>query len=252
MTTMKKYIIMLFVLSVFASCEEFTNSADESKVTFLPKIEMNGSSSVELSCTATGYTDPGVIATEGGDEIEVDKDITGQYFGSATVDGPDTYEISYSAINKDGIPGSSFRSVFWPECNGDMVNSIAGMYKASILRTRPTTGATVNYTTLALGPIFIRDLGNDMYQLSDAIGGFYEYGPNYGYGYHYAATGMVVTANDIPSNDFTHDEIIGVGDFGGELEMTSFSVDAATKTITFSVAWSFNYVFDVKLTQYTP
>ncbi|PKQ45442.1 BT_2262 family domain-containing protein [Confluentibacter flavum] len=244
-----KLIYIFSILGLFlTSCDpsvESPGESDASFVTYLPLITLEGGD-VTLDCDASTYTDPGAVASAGGNEIELFTSVNGIYFGGNTVDGPDTYSITYSAFNDDEIPAAGFRTVIWPACNGDLVNSIAGMYTASILRTA-TSGATVNYTTRAFGPYFIIDLGGGVYQLSDAIGGFYEYG--YGYGPDYAATGLTVTANNIATNDFTHDDVIGVGAFGGSLNMTDFSVNPVTKTIEFATDWSFGYVFEVTLTQ---
>lgn len=248
---MKNYKILLYTFSILGlfltSCDTDDEVLDKSNVTFLPKITLEGSSNLVLDCDTETYTDPGAIAEAGGSEIDLTTTVQGLYFGGTSVDGPDKYSVTYSALNADEIPAAAFRSVIWPACNGDLVTDISGMYTASILRTRPTTGATVNFTADAFGPYFIIDLGGGVYQLSDAIGGFYEFG--YGYGPAYAATGMTVTANNIATNDFTHEDVIGVGAFGGELEMDSFSVNSATKTIKFTSSWSFNYVFEVTLTQ---
>ncbi len=251
---MKNYKLILFTFSIIGliitSCDpsvEAPGAEDESQVTYLPKITLNGESEVVLDCSTTSYTDPGAIAEAAGSEIELNSSLTGIYFGSSSIDMPDLYSIAYSAYNEDGIPAAEFRYIEWPACNGDMVTNISGMYTASILRTQPSSGNTVNYTTEAYGPYFIIDLGGDIYQLSDAIGCFYEYG--YGYGPDYAATGMTITANDIASNDFTHDDVIGVGLFGGALNMTDFSVNPTNKTIEFTTEWSFGYIFEVTLTQ---
>ena len=237
------YIIPIFGL-VMTSCDpsvEALGSDDKSAVTYLPLITLEGGN-VVLDCDATSYTDPGAVATAGGEEIELITKISGSYFGSSNVDGPDVYSVSYSAFNDDGIPASAFREVFWPVCNGDLVTSIAGVYIASIVRNG-STGAQYQ----GVGPILIKDLGNGVYQISDAIGGYYNFGRGYGPGY--AATGMTITANNIPANDFTHDDVIGVGAFGGNLEMTAFSVNAATRTIKFTTDWDAGYVFVVTLTQ---
>ena len=237
------YIIPIFGL-VMTSCDpsvEAPGSDDSSEVTYLPLITLTGGD-VELDCDATSYTDPGAVASAGGNEIELITKISGSYFGSSSVDGPDLYTIAYSAYNADGIPATGFREVYWPPCNGDLVTSIAGVYTANIVRNG-STGAQYQ----GVGPIFIKDLGDGVYQISDAIGGYYDFGRGYGPGY--AATGMTITANDIPSNDFTHDDVVGVGAFGGNAEMTAFSVNAATHTIKFTTDWDAGYVFEVTLTQ---
>jgi hypothetical protein len=244
---MKNIKLLLYIIPIFglvmASCEpsvEAPGSNDSSEVTYLPLITLEGGDEV-LDCDATSYTDPGAVASAGGNEIELFTAISGTYYGSSTVDGPDIYSISYSAFNADSIPATAFREVYWPPCQGDFVTSIAGVYTSLMTRTPGYT------TEEPVGPIFIRDMGDGVFAISDAIGGWYDY--EYGYGPAYAATGMTVTANDIAANDFTHDDVVGVGAFGGEASITSFSVDPGTKTISFTTEWDAGYVWEITLTQ---
>lgn len=254
---MRKYIMMLFILGAFASCEEFTNSAERSKVTYLPVLEIVGESDVELACTATSYDDPGAEATVGGEPIEYQTAITGQYFGGSLVDGEwvyddnttvsdnDIYEFYYTAENVDGIPAAAFRHVTVPECNGNLITSIAGMYKSSLVRTTAAGAAAGTYTDL--GPIIIKDLGNDVYQLSDALGGWYDLGR--AFGYTGAAPGMTVTANNIATNDFTFGDPVHDQTFGGLVTMTELTVNAGAKTLVFKCDWDAGYKFVFTLTQ---
>ena len=245
---MKKYKLLYYAFSIVAifatSCDpsvEAPGSDNESSITYLPKITLEGESEVDLNCDATGYTDPGAVAEAGGSEIPMTTRVTGSYFGGTSIDGPDIYTIAYSALNDDEIPAAEFRYITWPPCSGDFVTSIAGVYTATSLVRTP------GYATEDIGPIYIKDLGDGVFAISDAIGGWYEH--EYGYGPAYAATGMTITANNIATNDWTHTDVIGVGAFGGALEMTAFSVNAVAKTITFKTEWSFGYVFEVTLTQ---
>lgn len=228
---MKQLLYLAVGVLMFTACEEITNTAEPSQVTYLPLLTLNGDAYVELDCTTTSYDDPGITAEEQGQSIPVTTNVVGKYFGSSSVDGPDIYEIVYSAENKDGIPGAVRRTVVVPECEGDFVNSIGGVYTGSVQRSGGLSAAFYG----DLGPFMVRDLGGGKFQISDAIGGYYDLGV--GYGADYAATGMTVTANDISANDFTHDDVIGVGLFGGNLIMTDFSVDPATKTIEFTTEW---------------
>lgn len=245
---MKKLKFKLYVFSILGliltSCDPSVDSPgsnDSSQVTYLPLITLEGSTSIELDCDASSYTDPGAVASAGGEEIELFTSTSGTYFGSSEVNGPDIYSVSYSAFNEDGIPATGFRSVFWPPCTGDLVTDISGVYNVTSLVRTP------GYATSDIGPILIKDMGDGVYAISDAIGGWYEH--EYGYGPDYAALGMTVTANNIATNDFTHDDVIGVGAFGGGLTMTSFSVDPIAGTIEFTTEWDFGYVFEVTLTQ---
>lgn len=242
---MKKLKLLIYIIPIFGlvmtSCDPSVEALGfdyTSEVTYLPLITLVGGD-VELDCDATSYTDPGAVASVAGNEIELITDVSGTYYGGSTVDGPDIYSVSYSAFNDDGIPATAFRSVYWPPCQGDLVTSIAGVYTCSMTRTP-------GYSTSDIGPILIKDMGNDVYGISDAIGGWYD--KEYGYGPGYAATGMTITANDIADNDFTHDDVIGVGAFGGALSMTSFSVDPVAETIKFTTEWSFGYVWEITLT----
>jgi hypothetical protein len=243
---MKNLKLLLYIIPIFGlvmtSCEpsvEAPGSLDSSEVTYLPLITLEGGD-VELACDATSYTDPGGEASAAGNEIELFTNISGTYYGSSTVDGPDIYIVSFSAFNADDIPATAFREVYWPPCPGDFVTSIAGVYTCAMTRTP-------GYSTSDIGPILIRDMGAGVFAISDAIGGWYDL--EYGYGPDYAATGMTVTANDIAANDFTHDDVVGVGAFGGAASITSFSADPGTKTIDLTVEWSSGYVWDITLTQ---
>jgi hypothetical protein len=242
---MKKYILLLFVLAAFASCEETTNAAKKSEVTYLPKVTMNGEADIQLSCDAEGFTDEGVTMTEGGEELDVETVVTGTFFEGTTVDGPDVYEISYSAVNKDGIPGTAIRTVSWPECNGDLNSNLAGMYMSDLVRTK--TDGTAAGTYNDVGPIIIRDLGNNEYQISDMLGGWYVFGR--ALGYTYGAPGGKIKVNNIATDDFTHDDVVEVKTFGGNANITDFAVDPGTGTIVYHVAWDAGYIFKVTLTQ---
>lgn len=239
-----KILIILLILGIIAvSCDGKEDASNVlSEVTYLPYIEVQGESSITLDCDTDEFIDEGAIASESGVEIDLETTIEGYYFGSSAIDTPDYYVVTYSATNVDGIPGAEFRDITWAPCNGDLTTSIAGLYTADIVRN-----GSVDPTYQDLSPVMIKDLGDGVYQLSDAIGGYYDFGR--GYGHNYAGTGMTVTANDIPSNDFTHTDVIGVGLFGGDLSMTSFSVDATSGTINFTTEWSFGFTFEVTLTQ---
>ena len=226
---------------MITSCEdpsvEALGSNDTSQVTYLPLITLEGGD-VVLDCDATSYTDPGAVATAGGEEIELFTNVTGLYFGGSEINGPDSYTVAYSAFNDDGIAAAGFRSVLWPPCDGDFVTSIAGTYTAISLKRAP------GYSTSGM-EVIIKDLGNGVYAISDAIGGWYD--QEYGYGPDYAATGMTVTANDIPNNDFTLDGASTLP-WGGLIQLTDFSVDPVAKTVSYTTTWEgYPYVWDVTL-----
>lgn len=237
------YIIPILVL-VFTSCDpsvEAPGSKDKSEVTYLPLIELEGGD-VVLDCSATSYSDPGATASAGGSEIELITNVVGNYFGGSSVNGPDVYSVAYSAFNDDDIPATAFRTVLWPECNGDLVTSIAGMYTASVARNGSSPAGYQNN-----GPFIIRDLGNDRYAISDAQGGWYEYGRKLGKAY--ATPGLILKANNIAANDFTSEGTFSTNTFGGTNTFKSLTVDPVTKTLVLTIEWDFGYTFVSTFTQ---
>lgn len=245
---MKKNIILLisFLALILASCGE-KKSANVSSITYFPEFAMNGDAEYFLS-VGEAFTEPGVTAEENGVSIPVTSTVAGDFFGysgdAVNTDAADKYIITYSATNSDGYDGTTQRTV-WVIENGDMVNSIAGLYTSYIERNGDV--GNPQYTDLAY--IMISDNGDGTYNISDAIGGYYDLGR--GYGADYRAAGLVITATDIPGNEFSFNDPIGVGAFGGNLTMTEFIVNAGTKTINFTSEWDFGYTFVVTLTQVT-
>ncbi|MCF8331177.1 MAG: DUF5011 domain-containing protein [Bacteroidales bacterium] len=94
-------LLLAFVL-LFASCEKETEGI--SKVTKFAEFEMTGPEYYFLEL-GTAYSEPGVKAFEGGDEITVTT--------TGTVDETQTgvYTINYSATNSDGFSKSITRTV---------------------------------------------------------------------------------------------------------------------------------------------
>lgn len=199
------------------------------------------------------FTDPGAVVTEEGQEIEYTTTVTGTYFtgSSSSIDMnvPDEYAVTYSAVNKDGFPGSFTRNVTVLPANGDLVNSIEGTYTVTVSRSPAGGPANADYTDREY--VYIRHVSDNIYMISDAIGGYYEFGRDYGPAY--AATGGTIKANNIATNSFEFPDAAVVGSFGGEAAITpgSMSVNAAEKTITFQSTWNGPplYTFTVTLKQ---
>ncbi|SFC82447.1 hypothetical protein [Algibacter pectinivorans] len=245
---MKKYKLILCTFSILGliltSCDpsvESPGADDSSEVTFLPLIELEGAD-VVLDCDATSYSDPGAVASVAGEEIELNTKITGTYFGGTSIEGPDVYSVAYSAFNVDDIPATAFREVLWPECNGDLVTSIAGVYTASVARDGSSPDGYQDN-----GPFIIKDLGDDRYAFSDAQGGWYEFGR--GLGPSYGTPGLILKANDISANDFTAEGTVTTNTFGGVNTFVSLKVNPDDKTLVLVVDWSFGFSFETVFTQ---
>lgn len=244
---MKTFNLIIILGALFlASCEN-DPGIDPSKETFLPKIELIGSDDVSLPCGSTSFTDPGVNASENGAAVTPTVTITPRYFGSSQINGADVYDISYVAINVDNIPGATFRTVSIYPCNGDMVTNIEGVYSSTVVRTS-AAGAVLTgpqYTNMKY--VLIKKSGANTYQISDVIGGWYEFGRALGPAY--SAPGATITANNIAANDFTYGDAATVGGFGGAASLTGFTVDAGAKQIVMSSSWEAGFKFVATLTQ---
>lgn len=239
------YIKSAFLLSLmvtFASCDNEPSVSDVSRVTFFPTFVYDGPATSLIPCNSD-YEIPPVTASENGVDLDVTTKVVGMSGSVPSVDitKADIYTETSSAVNADGYAGQVVRT-FWVACTGDLVTSIEGLYTSTCVRNG---SVTPQYTDMQYN--LIRKVGANEYELSDAIGGYYDLGRQYGEAYR--AKGMIVTANDIPSNDFSFSGTIGVGAFGGELNMLSFAADPGAGQITFSSDWSFGYVFEVTYTQ---
>ena len=229
---------------MLTSCDpsvESPGASDSSKTTFLPLITLEGGD-VVLDCNETAYSDPGAVASAGGVELDLNTDVSGKYFGGTSVEGPDSYSVAYSAFNDDDIPATAFRSVLYPECNSDLVSSIAGMYIGSVSRNGSSPAGYQDN-----GPFIIKDLGGDRYAISDAHGGWYEYGRAIGVAY--ATTGLVLKANNIAENDFTAEGTVATSTFGGVNTFTRLTVDPVAKTLELTIDWSYGFEFVTVFTQ---
>src|SRR5690606_17990507 len=110
---MRKFRILTYIFSILGlimtSCDPSVDSPgsnDESSITYLPLITLEGETSMVLPCDGSvPYEDPGAIAEAGGTQIDLNTNVSGKYFGGNSVnDGPDIYSVSYSAFNEDDIP----------------------------------------------------------------------------------------------------------------------------------------------------
>jgi len=234
------YLFSLLLAFAFSACEK--DYEDLYTVTNYADFEMQGDEIV-FNPFGTPFTDPGVTATEASANLPVTTTILGDYFsGSASFDPnvADRYIYTYSATNSDGYPGTTTRYVYNTP-TGDLVNSIEGLYTSTVVRT---PGAAGDYTDMEY--VMIVKTGDNTYELSDAIGGYYDIGR--GAGAAYRAPGLAITATSIPGNQFTFDTA-EVGTFGGVVTMNTMTVDPVAKTIVITNAWDVGYTFEITLTQ---
>lgn len=233
--------MVVLLVGVFSSCEKKYTTENLSSMTYYPTFEMTGDA-FNIVTLGESYTDPGVVASEDGQALDVTVTVSGFFNGySGTVvntDVADKYVITYSAENSDGYSGTTQRTV-WVVGDGDLVNSIEGLYTSSVDRDGTPAYSGLEY-------VLIWKIGENTYGISDAAGGYYDIGR--AYGYDYAAQGAVITANDIPSNDLTATTAI-FPIWLNTIDMTNFNVDAANGQISFDGNADFGSVFSVTLTK---
>jgi hypothetical protein len=245
---MKKIIIALFIAgSLFTACTT-VDTDNVSRVTYFPIFTILGANPY-FTPVGTPYTDPGAIARAGTTIIPHTTAAKGKYRGAVTLDTnkSDEYAVTYSATNSDGFVGTGSRKVIvWK--NGDLVNSIEGLYTCTISRNGATPGATY----INIKYIYIWKNASGTYQISDAFGGWYEYGRALGVGY--ITPGGVINAVDIASNSFTFPATLTNTGFGGTAKITDLTVNPTTKKLVLTCVWNTappvtTYTFVANLTQ---
>ena len=239
-----KYIILVFIGIVGLSCEPDKVTEGISEITYFPLFDFKGDEVVLATC-GSPFVEPGVTAAENGTNIPVTQKISAMISGGtvATVPGTsDRYSINYSAVNKDGYPANTTREV-WVACTGDFTTSIEGLYTSTVFRNA-VSGA--QYTNMKYVLIRKKPGTTNVYQISDAIGGWYSLGRALGDAY--LAPGLEITANSIPANDFKFGGSPEVLGFGGAVTPTKLEVDKATKTIVLTTKWNI-YEFVTTLKQ---
>ncbi|CAG5002927.1 hypothetical protein DYBT9275_03001 [Dyadobacter sp. CECT 9275] len=229
-----KYIAIAFVGVLGLSCEPDKVTEGISDITYFPEFDYKGDEVVLASC-GTAFTDPGVTAVENGADIPVNTTVSAMISGGTVASVPttaDRYTVNYRAVNKDGYPANASR-VVWTACTGDLKTSIEGLYTSTVFRNA-VSGA--QYTNMKYILIRKKPGTENTYQISDAIGGWYQLGRALGDAY--LAPGLEVTATNIGTNSFTFGGAPQVLGFGGPVTPKSLTVDPATKTIVLTTAWN--------------
>lgn len=184
---MKKSIYM-FALALalvgLNSCDY--DGKDDSYVTHYVTFSLNEGSRVTVP-VGSSYSEPGFTAMENGEDVSSKVTVSGD---EVDPDQIGIYNITYSAVNKDGFAASTSRQVV--VYNPEVTTNITGTYTVAtascsnnkILASYPITGNTVTITQLAPG----------LYSVSDWWGGVYD--QTIGYGSAYAAPGYFELKTD--------------------------------------------------------
>lgn len=246
---MKKILIALIITGTFFTACTTVDTANVSTITYFPIFTIVGANPYFVPA-GTPYTDPGASAKAGATIIPHTTAATGKYRGATTLDTNkvDEYSVVYSAKNSDGFVGTGSRKVIvWK--NGNLVNSIEGLYTCTISRN----GATPSSAYRDIKYIYIWKNTDGSYEISDAFGGWYEYGRSIGVGY--ITPGGKILAVNIPSNSFTFPGSLTNTGFGGVAKITDLTVNAATKTLVLTSSWLVSgtaYTFVATMKQVQP
>ena len=242
-----KKILILCIVALLGACSS-DSTEDVSSVTNYPTFEVIGDDTIFIMQGET-YTEPGVIATEGEEEIDFTTSYSGMYRGETSLNTnvSDVYTITYSAVNRDGFTGTATRTVIVVD-NGDLENSIAGLYRSTVFRNGVQGSPASNYTDMEY--ILIWENEDGTYEVSDALGGWYLLGRAIAGS---ASPGGLIVANNISANDFSFPGTQTNDYFGGESHFTSLTVDNATNSLDLTTVWvadpATTYNFNIHLEQ---
>jgi len=241
---MKKLFLIAIVGFLTFSCSE-DSTKNVSKVTHYPELTLLGDDIIYLQ-KGDEFIDPGIIAMEGENEIPYTTIISGDYQGGSTIDTDvvDIYHVTYSAVNQDGFSGSISRTVIVYE-DSDLTTSISGLYVSKVVRN-----GSQNPQYFNMKYVLVWKNADGTYQISDGIGGYYNIGRSYGVGY--AAGPVIITANDIATNNYDPIPSFGVGAFGGTATMTGLTANPTNGTLSFTTSWDAGYTFVATMTKVTP
>jgi len=133
---------LLAVLFVACNKDEIHNTEDQvgiSRVTHFAVLTLNGDRYMTVE-QGSNFTDPGIVATEGGADIPYTTD------GSVNTSDVGVYNLTYSAVNKDGFPASLSRTVIvYSTESSAAANDLSGTY------IRSSNGIESTWTKIAPG-----------------------------------------------------------------------------------------------------
>lgn len=233
-------ILLCLGLVALASCEKKVTTEDPSTITYYVTFELNGDATMLVPIN-TPFTDPGVVATENGVDVNdhvvaTITDPDGVVLSSISTAAPGLYTIDYSAVNADGFPASTSRTVI--VYDPAVTASIAGTYSTDIDKTiyngypfstwitakgYPGNSATVSFSEVAPG----------FFSCTDLLAGWYC--QIRGYGAKYNMTG-IVTLNSDNTLTLISSYVAGWGDGLDYIENAVY--DPATGTITYDASYA--------------
>lgn len=206
------------------SCSDDYEKTD-SRVTYYVDLDMQGDEFVQVPI-GTSYTDAGCLATENGEDVTSKIVTTG--LDAIDVNTAGLYTITYSAVNKDGFPASTSRTV--AVCDPSITTDLSGSWTTQAGTERNYGGSTI--TPFPDYTIRISQAAPGIFYVSDFFGGYYD--QRAGYGSSYACYGYIQLLED--------GTLVGlsshVNGWGDSLDYFEGSYDAATETLTWDEGYA--------------
>lgn len=242
---MKKLFIYISVAaSLLAGCNRDLESEGISRTTYFPEFILEGEDFYFIE-EGEPFTDPGVTALEGGEEIPFTSTFIGRYTGyTGTTIGTaaDQYNLTYAAVNKDGFTATATRTIVAVN-TGDFVTSLEGAYSGKSVRI---SGEAYDDVL-----ILVTEVAPKVFEISCSLAGFYSDGRALGDGY--LVLGGRITVNELSSDDYTYTPTVERAD-GIVLDMSDMEIDTEAKTISFKITTDefANGDWTITLTQLQP
>ena len=228
---MKRFIysIVPFMLTLvlLQGCKKVTTEGFTT-VTSYPVITVSGDASIFIKA-GEAYVEPGVAATLNGEDVTEDLDIK----STVNTQKPGKYSVTYAMTNADGFKAEQSRTVYVYDATPSAIAS--KFYTVAAGSNRNGSTAYSGY------PVAVYQVAPGVFNISDFLGGYYEY--RAGYGSAYAAEGSFKLNAD-NTLSLVSSSVAGWGDELDELKDGAVSADG---TITFTAAYAGAYDFNVIL-----
>ena len=241
-----KTFTLFLAIVLLSGCHKITSDG-VTFVTSYPIFTMLGDNPLYIELGAT-FTDPGVVVMEGETDITSKLNVT----GSVRTNQTGLYYVTYSAVNKDGFPGSASRKVY--VYDPTMTTDISGSYTVDLANSNRYTfsdGSVIEYSDM--GAMYGGDFSEftveikssflpGYFSVNDLFGGYYVAGRLYDSRY---LMGGIIALNRDNSIVVVESRVPGWGDSLNDLEDGFYDPD--TQTIEWGAIYADSYSFNVVL-----
>ena len=166
MKNIKKICFLVLSITTMISCSYEPEIG--STVTIYPIITVSGANPLFVAA-GTPYVEPGVQAKAGSTVVPVVTTALGKFRKTATLDTnkADEYTVTYTATNSDGFAATATRKVIVYK-NGDLINSIEGLYTSTTKRNGSLLSATQG-SSVDMKYVYIWKNTNGTYEISNRL-----------------------------------------------------------------------------------